>query len=439
MQPPKTTPAELLAIEGGPPALSQPVTDGWQPVTDLEKRAVLELMDQGILSVASGGVIADLEREFAAFIGTRHAVACNSGTNTLHSAYVAVGVGPGTEVIVPAYTWHATATPVLHASATPVFAEIERRTLCLDPDDVERKITPRTRAICVVQVWGNVPDMRRFRALADRHGLALIEDASHAHGASYQGQKIGSFGDIGCFSMQGSKAVSGGELGMAVTNRAELFDRLLLVGHFGRIADGQAGPTFPELSDISLGAKYRAHPYAAAVARCHLRRLPELNRLRTRNYRMLNDLLRDVPGLGLVDPLPGAERAGYLEFKFLVDPAILGVSRERFAQACSAENVPMTVDRYSSLNFTYGLLHLAPLFNRFDRRTVGGCFYDPTRPELAQGLGYRRGSLPATEAICEQIVSLPALTDVPETVVTQIGRAIRKVAGQCHRLAKLPA
>jgi dTDP-4-amino-4,6-dideoxygalactose transaminase len=319
-------------------------------------------------------------------------------------------------------------TPILHASATPVFAEIDPRTLCLDADDAERKITKRTRAMCVVQVFGNVPDMERFRAIADRHGIALIEDSSHAHGATFRGKKVGAFGDIACFSLQGQKAVSGGELGMAVTDRADLFDRMLLVGHFGRISDGQAGPTFPGYADMSLGVKYRAHPYAVAVARCHLKRLPELNRLRTRNYTILNDILRGTPGLTVIDPLPGAERGGYLEFKFLVEPKVLGATREKFAEACAKENVPMTVDRYSSLNFTYGLLHLAPLYNSFDRAQLGGCFYDPTRPELTKGLGYKKGMLPVTEDVCERIVSLPAFADVPEETVEQVGKAILKVA-----------
>lgn len=426
-------PEKRLALQGGTPLLAEPVVDGWCQITAREKQAVLDLMDQQILSVASGGVIGDLEQEFAAFIGRRHALACCNGTSALHSAYVAAGVGPGTEVIVPAYTWHATVTPVLHCSATPVFAEIEPRTLCLDPADVERRITPRTRAICVVQVWGNVPDMERFRELADRHGLLLIEDASHAHGACYRGRRIGAYGDLACFSMQGAKAVSGGELGMVLCDDPALFDRMLLLGHFGRIGSGQAGPTFPGIGDMSLGAKYRAHPYAAAIARCHLERLPELNRLRTRNYAILNDVLRDEPGIRVLEAIPGAERGGYLEFKFVVDEAELGLSREDFASACQAENAPVQVDRYSALNFTYGLLHLAPLYNRFDRRRLGGCFYDPTRPELAQGLGYRLGDLPVTEGLCNRIIGTPAFTAVPETVVEQVGMAMRKVARQAGR------
>ena len=402
---------------------------------------MIDLMDQGILSVGGspGDVIAQLEEGSASFVGTRYGLACCNGTSTLHSACVAAGVSPGTEVIVPAYTWHATVTPVLHASATPAFAEIDPRTLCLDPKDVERKITHRTRAIYLVQVWGNVPDMERFRQIADRHGLPLIEDASHAHGAAYKGKRVGSFGDIACFSMQGAKAVSGGELGMAVTSDPELFDRMLLLGHFGRIDGGQAGPTFLDVGDMSLRAKYRAHPYAAAIARCHLKRLPELNRLRTRNYAILNDILRHVPGVDVIEPLPGAERGGYLEFKFLVDEQALGTSREPFAGACMAENAPVSVDRYSSLNFTYGLLHLAPLYNALDRTKLGGCFYDPTRAELARGLGYEPGALPVTESICNRLIGVPAFADVPEETVEKVGLAMRKVASQAHRLADVAA
>jgi len=425
---------DALAIHGGTPLVSSPVRDAWRQVTGIEKQAVADLMDQGVLSVGSGGVIGKLEQEFADFIGRRYGLACNNGTNTLFSAYVAAGVGPGTEVIVPAYTWHATVTPVLHAAATPVFAEIEPSTLCLDPDDVERRITERTKAICVVQVWGNVPDMTRFRRIADDHGLVLIEDASHAHGASFGGRRVGAFGDIACFSMQGSKAVSGGELGMVLTDDAELYDRMLLLGHFGRIDAGQAGPTFPDIGDMSLGAKFRAHPYAAAVARCHLTRLPDLNELRTRNYAVLNDIVRGAPGIAVLDPLPGAVRGGYLEFKFVVDEGELGASREKFSDACQAEGAPVTVDRYSARNFTYGLLHLAPLYNAFDRRQLGGCFYDPTRLDLAAGLGYKLGDLPVTEDLCNRIIGVPAFTDVAEKQVEQVGLAIRKVALQAHSL-----
>src|SRR5207249_3027548 len=138
----------------------------------------------------------------------RHGLVMNSGTAALHSAYFAAGVGPGSEVIVPSYTFFASAAPILQCGGTPVFCDVDERTLTADPDDVERRITPRTRAICVVHMWGNPARMDRFSEIARRHRVALIEDCSHAHGASYRGRPVGSWGDIGCFSLQGEKAVT---------------------------------------------------------------------------------------------------------------------------------------------------------------------------------------------------------------------------------------
>src|SRR5204863_8920039 len=220
-----------------------------------------------VSTLAKGdGPMAEFEKRFASLSGTTHALAMNSGTAALHSAYFAVGVKPGTEVIVPGYTFFATAAPILQCGARPVFCDVDPRTLVADPDDAERRITSRTRAISVVHLWGNPAPMDRFAEMAKRHGLALIEDCSHAHGASYQGRPVGSWGDIGCFSLQGSKAVSGGEAGIAVCDDPELFDRMLLLGHYGRLKKGQAADTF-DTDFLALGLKYRAHLYAVLMAR----------------------------------------------------------------------------------------------------------------------------------------------------------------------------
>lgn len=425
-----------LAILGGPKAVTNPPVDKWVKINDDVKRAVLNLMDRGIHTIADGGgVIAEFEAAFAEMVGTPHALAMNSGTATLHSAYFAVGCGPGDEVIVPAYTWHATITPIIHCAATPVFCDIDPVTLTADPDDIERKITPRTKAICVVHVWGNVCDMDRIADVARRHGLALIEDASHAHGATWQGRPVGSIGDIGCFSLQGVKAVSGGEAGVAVTRDAGLLERMLLLGHFGRKRPG--GPESPLacIGDLSLGAKYRPHPWAIAMALVELRRLPELNRLCTRNYTLLNEALRGTAGMEVVDPLPGSARGGYLEFKFKLSPDILEVaSREAIVDAMEAEGVPVRPDRYSNLNFTYGLLHTAPLFTTFDRRTLGGCFYDPTRPRDEEPTA--QPALPHSEDIARRLISLPACADVSTDSLDQIAAGMRKVLENVERIPK---
>ncbi|MGD9496134.1 MAG: DegT/DnrJ/EryC1/StrS family aminotransferase [Armatimonadota bacterium] len=421
-----------LALLGGQPAVTNPPRERWVRVNDEVKAAVMGLLDEGVITISGPtGVIGEFEAEFAAMTGSRYALAMNSGTATLHSAYFAVGIGPGDEVLVPSYTWHATVTPVIHCGATPVFCDIDPRSMTIDPDDVQRRITDRTKALCVVHVWGNVCDMDRLCDIARRHDIALIEDASHAHGAQWKGRPVGSMGRVGCFSLQGSKAVSGGEAGVVVTDDPELLDRMILLGHFGRPRLGVV-PVINEIGDMSLGTKYRAHPWAIAMALVGLRRLPELNEKRTANYDFLNDQLRDCPGLEVIDPLPGATRGGYLEFKYKLAPeAVQTVSRERIVAAMAAEGAPITADRYSDLNFTYGLLHAAPLFTTVDRRALGGCFYDPTRTEPPE-----RPSLPVAEDLNQRLISMHAFTDVERESLAQVAAAMRKVMTHLDELAE---
>lgn len=420
-----------LALLGGQPAVTNPPRERWVQVNDDVKAAVMSLLDEGVVSIGGPtGVIGEFEAEFAEMTRSRFALSMNSGTATLHSAYFAVGVGPGDEVLVPSYTWHATVTPVIHCGATPVFCDILPESLTIDPDDAERRITERTKALCVVHVWGNVCDMDRLVDIAERHNLALIEDASHAHGASWKGRPVGSLGRIGCFSLQGSKSVSGGEAGVAVTDDPALLDRMVLLGHFGRPRVGGVD-IVDEIGDMSLGAKYRAHPWAIAMALVGLRRLPELNEKRTANYAFLNERLRGCPGLHSIDPLPGATRGGYLEFKYLLSPEAVGaIGRDRIVEAMCAEGVPVTADRYSDRNFTYGLLHAAPLFTSVDRRELGGCFYAPTRSD-----GPSQPSLPVAEDINQRLISMHAFTDVERDSLAQVAVGMRKVMDRLDDLA----
>ena len=295
---------------------------------------------------------------------------------------------------------------------------------------MERRITDRTKALCVVHAFGNVCDMDRLCDLARRHNLALIEDASHAHGALWRGKPVGSFGQIGCFSLQGAKAVSGGEAGVAVTDDPALLDRMILLGHFGRPRLG-AVEVVNAIGDMSLGTKYRAHPWAIAMANVGLKRLPELNGKRTANYEFINDRLRDCPGLEVIDALPSAPRAAYLEYKFkLTREAVQMASRDRIVEAMTAEGAPVTADRYSDRNYTYGLLHAAPLFTTVDRRELGGCFYDPTRPESPA-----RPSLPVAEDLNQRLISLPGFIDVTRESLGEVADAIRKVMTRLDELA----
>jgi perosamine synthetase len=420
--------AHTLDLTPGTRRVKNPPVEKWVKVNAEVKAAVNALMDQGITTIGDGsGVVGEFETAFAKLVGARYALTMNSGTSALHCAYFAAGVGPGDEVLVPTYTWHATITPILHCAATPVFCDIDPKTLTIDPDDIERKITPRTKAIAVVHVWGNVCDMDRIVEIARRHKLALIEDCSHAHGATWRGRPVGSFGAIGCFSMQGGKPVSGGECGVATTNDPELFDRMVLLGHFGRKRNG-GNPAIASIGDMSLGAKYRPHAWAVAMANVELGRLAELNRLRSRNYAILNDRLRNCPGIEVVEALPHAVRGGYLEFKFTLSPeALRHVDRKVVAEAMQANGAPVAADRYSEFNYTYGLLHTAPLFTAFDLRSIGGCFYDPSLTPAQAARCRQIPSLPASEDVARRIIGLYAYVDVTPESMAEVAEAMAEV------------
>jgi len=437
-----------LAIKGGPRAVKGLFPGPWTRI----KRAVvlsgdvLSMMPRiarGKTTIGDGSkIIAKFEKAFRNMTGSDYALAMNNGTATLHSAYFAVGVGPGDEVIVPAYTWHASATPVLQCNATPVFCDIDPRTLTADPDDIEKRITERTKAICVVHVWGNPAQMDRIMEIADRHNIAVIEDASHAHGAVFQGKAIGTWGAVGCFSLNSKKAVDAGEGGVAVTDDPRLFDRMLILGHFGRIQRGQADQTF-DFGDMSLGLKYRPHQCAMHLALPSLKRLERLNKGCTRAWNCLCKELEGVPGIRAPETLPGAVRGGYQAFVLVYEGEELGgPTREEFVKAARRERVPLIADRYSQVNFTYGMLHKAPLFTTINRHELGGGSYDPTRSWEDT---IRLGELPASERLCRQLVSMPRLDTASERYVRSCGRAIRKVltalvpAGQVVSTAEAPA
>ena len=219
-----------LALLGGSPAVTIHKDFRWPIISEAEIQAVADLLRSGAISDAGyGDATRRLEEDWAAYLGAEFALARVDGTAALHSALFAAGVSAGDEVIVQSYNWIATVGTILAANAVPVFADIDPLTLTLDPADVRRRITPRTRAIMVVHLWGHPAAMDELNALAREHNLVVIEDASHAHGGIYRGRKVGTLGDIGVFSLQASKALPAGEGGLLVTHRREYFERALLL------------------------------------------------------------------------------------------------------------------------------------------------------------------------------------------------------------------
>jgi len=232
------------------------------------------------------------EREFAAHLGAKHALCVNAGSSALICALIGAGVAPGDEVIVPAYTWNATANAVVAARAVPILAEVDD-SLTLDPADVRRKITPITKALLPVHMRGAPADMDALTALAAEHGVALIEDVCQAAGASYHGRRLGTFGDAGAFSLQFNKIITTGEGGVMVTDRDDLYDLAIDVHDCaGSVRRGTGLPRF-------AGWNFRASEIQAAVARVQLTRLDGLLDKMRANHAYLTEHISHLPGLTL--------------------------------------------------------------------------------------------------------------------------------------------
>ena len=210
------------------------------------------------------------ERAFAEFLGVKYAVALPSCTSAIHLALAALGIGPGDEVVVPDITWIASAAPISYLGATPVFADVDSQSWCLAPESLEAVITPRTKAVIPVDLYGNVPDMNAIREIAARRGLHVIEDAAEAIGSQYRGRQAGSLGDVGVFSFHGSKTVTTGEGGMLVTDHANIYERVLLLRDHGR------RPTDKMFWNSEVAYKYKMSSMQAALGLAQLERIGEL-------------------------------------------------------------------------------------------------------------------------------------------------------------------
>ena len=414
---------EKLALLGGKKTVTIEYVEGWKHITEREKQMVLEMLDREEITGVPQ-VVRDFEKEFAEYIGTRYALSQCNGTSTLLAAYFAAGVGPGDEVIVPSYTWHASISPILHNNGIPVFCEIDPHTLTADPEDIKRKITPRTKAICMVHMWGNVTKMDEIMDIAREHNLVVIEDCSHAHGAEYDGKKVGAIGHIGCFSLQGSKAMVAGEGGIVVTDDTELYERLLICGHYGRIEQDLITDCYRHLAPPGIGYKFRAHPLAIGIAKVQLSRLEELNQKRTANFAYLDRELGKLKGIETLSVYPKAKRGGFYGYRAIYHEEELGVPRERFIEALKAEGVNVSPCRYM-------ICHLHPLYQGYNFHGKG-CPYNCPHTKEYQSPG--EGSLPVTEDVYRRLLALPVFTDPPQGLLEQYVEAFRKVVENINQL-----
>lgn len=257
-----------------------------------EEDNVIRVLRSGILTGRGleGGMVSEFEQLFARFLGVKYAVAVSSGTAALHASLIALGVGPGDEVIVPSFTFSATANVVLHVGAKPVFVDIDLDTYTMDPNEVRRALTSKTKAIIPVHLYGHPADMGPIMELAEDNHVYVIEDCAQAHGAEYNGVKVGGIGHLGCFSFYPTKIITTGEGGMVTTNNEEIAEKIRLIRNQGEKGD---------YSTVLLGHNWRLAEINAAIGVAQMKKIGEFLARRRRNAQMLTKLLSDVDGLVL--------------------------------------------------------------------------------------------------------------------------------------------
>jgi len=325
---------DQLALLGGVPTRTEPFPK-WPVFGQAEEEALLRVLHSGKWGKLEGTEVATFEKRFAEFHEAKHGIAVVNGTVSLRIALLAAGISAGDEVIIPPYTFLATASTVIEANATPVFVDIDPSTFNIDPKLIEQAITPRTRAIVCVHLGGMPCDMDAIMGIAKRHNLTVIEDAAHAHGSEYRGRKVGAIGHIGSFSFQSSKNMTSGEGGILVSNDDALAARCRSIHNCGRVPGGK----WYEHHVIS--GNHRLNEFAGAILNCQLDRLKEQTDRRDANGRYLDQKLSQIPGLTPQRRDAFVTRCAHHLYSFTFDQGVFGCPRARFIEALAAEGIPL--------------------------------------------------------------------------------------------------
>jgi dTDP-4-amino-4,6-dideoxygalactose transaminase len=387
------------AIIGGKPVRQESLTFGVPMIEQDEIDGVVQVLESGWLG--TGPKTQEFEERFRSYTGAKNAVALNSCTAGMELCLLVAGIGQGDEVITTPMTFAATANVIIHCGAVPVFADINEHTLNIDPSDIERRITPRTKAILPVHYAGQPCEMDEIRDIAERHGLIFIEDAAHALGAEYNGQKIGSIGNATAFSFHVHKNITTAEGGMVTTDNDEWAQKIRIMRLHGMSKDawGRVSESQMHYDIVLPGYKYNMTDIQAAMGLSQLGKLESYIRIRQKYAKMYTEAFQQIPQVTVPQRIDGIRHAENM-YIIMLKLKQLKIDRDEFIRCLQAENI------FPGVHFRAAHLHT---------------YYRET-------FGYKRGDYPIAEDASDRVLTLPFSPKLTEDDIRDVITAVNKIA-----------
>lgn len=408
---------DKLAIDGGTPvrtaSLPSVGNKSGRDFGEQEIANLTEVINSGTLFRYGGRFVDKLESEFAQMLGMNHAIASTSGTSALHIAVGAINPNPGDEIITSPITDMGSIIGILFQNAVPVFADLDPKTYTMMPESIEACITSKTKAILAVHLFGQPCDMDPILTIADKHGLAVIEDCCQAYFAEYKGRLVGTMGDIGCFSMQQSKHMTTGDGGITVTNDDSLANRARLFADKGWPREPGAPRDY-----LFLGANYRMNELTGAVACAQLGKVRDVVERRRKVAEGMTKLIAQAPGVIPPTVREGVKHSWWL-YPITIDQSVLKCTPEQFAKALTAEGIG------AGVGYIGKPIYMSPVFQ--NKQTYGNVGCPFTCPH-ANAREYKPSDCPNTLEILKNIITLPVNEFFTDQEVNDIGTAVNKVA-----------
>lgn len=407
-----------LAIDGGEPIMEGEEGKFVHPkITNKLIQDVVSQLKESISIYDNSGIFKEFETNFSKYHNKKYGLVTSSGTTALWSLYDAINLKEGDEVICPIYTFFATVSPILQTGAKPVFVDCDE-TGNMDYRKIEEKITPHTKAIMVVHMWGYSPEMDKIREIADKYDLYLFEDCSHAHGGEYKGKKLGEWGDAAAFSLQGNKIITGGEGGIIITNDKFIYKNALLLGHYNKRCKQEINKKSYDYKfvDTGKGLKLRAHPLAIRIANHMFNNLDSIRKYKNCYVEMLKQYVNEIDGIEFVEPHTD-NKPSYYAFVMKYDESKFTVDKEQFVKALNEEGC-----------VEYDVPHSSTLLSNFQ------LFNEPQYFFKNYSKGFCDSEFPVAKEFDKSIFKLPVwYTEDDWLIVYKYCEALKKVAKAYRR------